>query len=63
SRTPIELGGGQCIHVTVSVGVSSVVPTRESADLAGVGEKLIEEADSALYRAKSEGRNCVRQAA
>ncbi len=63
SRTPIELGGGQSIRVTVSVGVSSVVPTRQSTDLAGVGEQLIAEADSALYRAKSEGRNCVRQAA
>lgn len=63
SRNPFELRGGEAIQVTVSVGVSSVVPSRESADLAGIGEQLIAEADDALYRAKSDGRNCVRQAA
>ena len=62
SRTPIELSGGQSIRVTVSVGVSSVVPSPETTDLAGIGERLIADADNALYRAKSDGRNRVREA-
>jgi len=43
--------------VTVSLGVASVVP---SAQL--IPDDLVQRADSALYRAKQAGRNCVRVA-
>ncbi len=42
-------------HVTMSIGVSAVVPGR-----GGSAERLLQAADTALYHAKSEGRNCVR---
>ena len=41
--------------VTISVGVSTVIPTQE----ASTGD-LISAADAALYEAKNAGRNCVR---
>lgn len=40
---------------TVSIGVASARPSRDS-----VGAPLLDAADTALYRAKAEGRNCVR---
>ena len=42
-------------HVTMSIGISAVVPGG-----GGSIERLLQTADSALYQAKSEGRNCVR---
>jgi diguanylate cyclase (GGDEF)-like protein len=42
-------------HVTVSIGVASVVPLPNSFP-----QSLIKEADSALYQAKNKGRNNVR---
>lgn len=46
-----------CVHVTVSIGVSAIDrdEPRELTD-------LLAAADSALYRAKQDGRNCVRVA-
>lgn len=44
-------------RVTVSVGLRCVLPGQIDDS-----QKLIELADQALYRAKAEGRNCVRQA-
>lgn len=61
SRTPIDLGEDSVLNVTVSVGVSSVVPSADCEDLTGVGERLLADADAALYAAKSSGRNCVRE--
>jgi diguanylate cyclase (GGDEF)-like protein len=43
--------------VTVSLGVASVVPSTQHTP-----EHLVLEADSALYRAKQLGRNCVQSA-
>ncbi|MFL6216143.1 MAG: diguanylate cyclase [Blastocatellia bacterium] len=45
--------GGHMGHVTLSIGVASFCPTRQSP-LA-----IIEAADRALYQAKMRGRNCV----
>jgi len=39
-------------HVTLSLGVASIVPTHE-----GLPESLLEKADEALYKAKEKGRN------
>ncbi len=43
--------------VTVSLGVASLFPSREL-----VPEELVRQADSALYRAKQSGRNCLQSA-
>jgi diguanylate cyclase (GGDEF)-like protein/PAS domain S-box-containing protein len=49
-----EAGGD--IPVTISIGVASASPTSTTVS-------LLKEADEALYRAKGEGRNCLRMAA
>jgi diguanylate cyclase (GGDEF)-like protein len=48
-----ERGQRQVIRITVSIGVAGLSPTVES------GEKLLAEADRALYQAKRTGRNRV----
>jgi len=40
--------------ITVSLGVASLVPSRQAA-----AEELVRRADAALYRAKMAGRNCI----
>ena len=45
--------------LTVSVGVAAVSPGRHEADLKAVADRLIADADAALYRAKALGRNRV----
>ena len=48
---------GSPVHqrVTISLGVASTVPERSSSP-----EVLLSAADQAVYRAKREGRNCVK---
>src|SRR5271156_3128809 len=45
--------------LTVSIGVASVSPGRHETDLKAVAERLLADADAALYRAKALGRNRV----
>jgi len=59
SASPIEVCEGQALTVTVSIGISSIVPDRYANDLKSLGEGLLAEADVALYRAKAQGRNRV----
>lgn len=47
-----ELEGG--VHITVSIGTTQVAPERQQHP-----ERVVEEADSALYYAKEHGRNAV----
>jgi two-component system, cell cycle response regulator len=45
--------------LTVSVGVASISPGRDETDLKAVADRLLADADAALYRAKALGRNRV----
>jgi diguanylate cyclase (GGDEF)-like protein len=60
AETPIHTDAGP-VAVTISLGVSQSQPGASEAALAANEiVRLISHADAALYRAKHEGRNCVR---
>ena len=58
-QAPIDVGEGRRHAVTLSIGVAALRPAREDRDLKALSERLLAEADAALYRAKAEGRNRV----
>jgi diguanylate cyclase (GGDEF)-like protein len=45
--------------LTISIGVASVSPGRHETDLKAIADRLLADADAALYRAKALGRNRV----
>ena len=59
SGQPIKVGANGGETVTLSIGVAAAAPGAEVRDLKHMAERLIAEADAALYRAKSGGRNRV----
>lgn len=59
AATPYSLPSGDRLEMTASIGISSIVPAPDARDLKTLGEALIAQADVALYRAKSGGRNQV----
>lgn len=59
SHQPINIGTHASETVTLSIGVAAAAPAAEVRDLKQMAEHLIAEADAALYRAKTAGRNRV----
>jgi two-component system, cell cycle response regulator len=58
--TPIIVTNQRSEQVTLSIGVATARPDSQgNRDFSELAEKLISEADAALYRAKSAGRNRV----
>jgi diguanylate cyclase len=51
-KLPIKLGDGNAINITASFGIVAVTPD-------ATADSLIEQADKALYRAKTQGRNRI----
>ncbi|MNN03148.1 putative diguanylate cyclase YdaM [compost metagenome] len=56
ARSPVRMPGGKPLHVTASFGVAI------GHGGARHWQQLFAAADAAMYRAKAEGRNCVREA-
>jgi two-component system, cell cycle response regulator len=55
---PVLVGKGVTETITLSIGVAVAKPAGGKHDYKVLAERLIAEADAALYRAKSAGRNC-----
>ena len=59
AHEPFALTSQITRDLTISVGVASLAPGRNETDLKALADRLIAEADAALYRAKAMGRNRV----
>ncbi|MEO0391369.1 MAG: diguanylate cyclase [Pseudomonadota bacterium] len=59
SGAPFVLPQKPAIRATISIGLA-VAPAGSLAQTAEAGQALIDQADRALYDAKTRGRNCVR---
>ncbi len=58
-RAPIEIAPGVAEEVTLSVGVAVALPAPATRDFKSLADRLMAEADAALYSAKGSGRNDV----
>jgi two-component system cell cycle response regulator len=56
---PFDLAGGQCLNVSVSIGVAVLDNYARDHAIEGVAQQLVASADAALYQAKEAGRNRV----
>jgi len=56
AHTAVQTAGGEALHATVSIGIANYPDHGHTAD------ELVYRADMALYRAKADGRDCVRVA-
>jgi two-component system cell cycle response regulator len=56
---PVPIGGHAAETVTLSIGVAAAAPDQNTRDYKAAADRLIAEADAALYRAKGAGRNRI----
>jgi two-component system, cell cycle response regulator len=56
---PVDVGRGRSRLVTLSIGAAEVRPARDAADMKSLAERLLADADAALYHAKAAGRDRV----
>lgn len=56
---PVRLTDQAERSLTLSIGVSAIAPARQESDLKALADHLLADADAALYRAKTLGRNRV----
>jgi len=59
SSSPVQVGPGASQLITFSTGIAVFSPVDERVDVKAQAERLLAEADAALYRAKAAGRNCI----
>jgi two-component system cell cycle response regulator len=56
---PFPLNSQVVRNLTISIGVAATAPGRHETDLKALADRLVADADAALYRAKAMGRNRV----